>query len=152
MSEACPGCGLVLPPVDTPTHPYIGASPSCWALYAELLARDYADWDPEVHRLAVDTYAVQHPGGDDRRARQSVAYHLTAMHLVLERGLRDAEVVAFLRRGTATTAEFPRLEPPRPNGTLTVRDVLAGTPVAVWAGDVWAAWSAHHEQARAWAG
>ena len=103
-----------------------------------------------VELLPVDTYAVQHPGGDDRRARQSVAYHLTALNLVLERGMRDAEVVAF-RSVTARTETFPRLEPPEPNGTVTISDVLAGTPVRAWAEDVWAAWSPHHERARAWA-
>jgi len=151
VSEPCPGCGLELPPVGTPTHPYIGASPSCWALYGELLARDYSDWDPEAHRLAVDTYAVQHPGGDDRRARQSVACHLTALHLVLERGFRDAQVKEVVRSMVAAATELPRLEPPVSNGTVTVRDVLAGTPVRAWAEDVWAAWSAHHDRARAWA-
>ena len=139
MTETCPGCGLVLAPGAGPTHPYIGASPSCWALYGEQLAREYERWDPEEHRLSVDTYAVQHPGGDDRRARQSVAYHLTALCL------------AVLRRVTTAAAEFPRLEPPSPNGTITVRDVLDGTPVRAWAEDVWAAWAAHHQAARAWA-
>lgn len=151
MTEGCPGCGLELPPIGTPTHAYIGASASCWALYGEQLAREYEMWDPEEHRLSVDTYAVQHPGGDDRRARQSVAYHLTALHLTLERGLANDEVVARLRRVTAATVEFPRLEPPSPNGKLTVRDVLDGAPIREWAADVWAAWSAHHAQARAWA-
>jgi hypothetical protein len=151
VSETCPGCGLVLAPVSTPTHPYIGASASCWALYGEQLAREYEDWDAETHRLSVDTYAVQHPGDDDRRARQSVAYHLTALHLTLERGLRNDEVVAFLRRVTAATAEFPLLDPPRPTGAITVRDVVAGATIREWAEDVWAAWSAHHERVRTWA-
>jgi hypothetical protein len=60
-------------------------------------------------------------------------------------------VTAFLRRVTTATQEFPRLEAPRPNGTVTVRDVLAGTSIRGWAEDVWAAWSAHHEQVRRWA-
>jgi hypothetical protein len=151
VTETCPGCGLVLAPVSTPAHPYIGASPSCWALYGEQLAREYERWDPEEHRLSVDAYAVQHPGGDDRRARQSVAYHLTALHLTLERGLGNDDVVALLRRVTAATSEFPRLEPPRPNGAITVRDVLDGTPIRAWAADVWSAWSDHHDAARSWA-
>ena len=49
------------------------------------------------------------------------------------------------------------LEPPEPNGTVTVRDVLASRDLAEhaanvqrWARDVWEAWSSHHERVRAW--
>ena len=40
--EPCPGCQAPLPALDGPTHRYIGASPACWAIYAEnsrLMAR-----------------------------------------------------------------------------------------------------------------
>ena len=84
--SACPGCGLDLPEHDGPTHAYIGASPACWALYGELLAREYGELRyPPSHRLTVDVYAIQHPGGGERRAIQSVAVHLMALCLVLER-------------------------------------------------------------------
>jgi hypothetical protein len=36
----CPGCGLVLPARGGATHDYLDASPECWALYGELLARE----------------------------------------------------------------------------------------------------------------
>ena len=86
---ACPGCGLVLPARDGPAHPYIGASPACWALFGELLAREYAD--PRyrrVHRTTVDAYATQHPGVPERRSVQSVALHLAGLLLVFEEGMR----------------------------------------------------------------
>ncbi len=144
MSETCAGCGLELRPVDTPTHAYIGASPSCWSLYGELLAREYTDWDPDAHRLSADTYAVQHPGGDDRRA---------AVGGISPDRVASRARAGFRERRTVTAAieEFPRLESPRPNGTLTVRDVLDGTSVEDWARDVWHAWALHHERARGWA-
>jgi hypothetical protein len=84
-TSACPGCGLELPEHDGPTHAYIGASPACWALYGELRY-------PPSHRLTVDVYAVQHPGGDERRAIQSVALHLMALCLVLEREVATVAV------------------------------------------------------------
>ena len=31
--ELCPGCGSALPPSDSPTHRYIGASSACWAVF-----------------------------------------------------------------------------------------------------------------------
>ena len=34
---------LYLPTEATVTHEYIGASPACWAMFSELLAREFAD-------------------------------------------------------------------------------------------------------------
>ena len=39
--------------------------------------------NPDIHRLSVDTYAVQHPGVPERRSIQSVAVHLMCLCLVL---------------------------------------------------------------------
>ena len=64
--QPCPGCGLVAGPAEGPTHAYIGASPGCWARYGELLAAGVPP--PAPGQLAVDAYAVQHPGVAERRA------------------------------------------------------------------------------------
>ena len=161
MSEptsACPGCGLELPNPDGPTHAYIGASPACWALYGELLAREYGELRyPPSHRLTVDVYAVQHPGRPERRAIQSVAVHLIALCLVLERGVATVAVRDLMGRVLARKPKLEWLEPPEPNGTVTVRDVLASRDLAEhaakvdrWARDVWDAWSLHHNRVRGW--
>jgi len=48
-------------PVDGPTHAHIGATASCWALYGEVLAREFENPDLfAIHQLAVDACAVQH--------------------------------------------------------------------------------------------
>src|SRR5689334_6930416 len=84
-SDACPGCGLVLPELDGPRHRYIGASAACWALYGEVLASIYGDESRRrLLQLVVDSYAVQHPGSPGRRAAQSVAIHLMTLCLCLE--------------------------------------------------------------------
>lgn len=160
----CPGCRLVLPERDGPAHPYIGASPACWALYGGLLAREYED--PAyfaAHRLSTDCYAVQHPGEPGRRSTQSVCVHLVAICLAVERDTDPRHVARVMprltRRGGTANAFEPRwLEPPRPNGTITVRGVLvAGSPdeharlVRAWAEDLWRAWEAHHDTVHAWA-
>ena len=76
-ARPCAGCGALVPVTDGPTHPYIGASPGCWAIYGEVLAREYGEYAyPPVHRLTVDAYAAQHPGVPSRRSIQSVAIHL----------------------------------------------------------------------------
>jgi hypothetical protein len=71
-TSPCPGCRLVLSDHDGPTHPYIGASPACWALYGWLIAREFNN-PPyfSVHQMSTDTYAVQHPGVPERRTIQS---------------------------------------------------------------------------------
>jgi uncharacterized protein DUF5946 len=147
----CPGCGLVLPEHNGPRHPYIGASPACWALYGELLARQYQDYSASGHRLTVDAYAVQHPGRPERRAIQSVGVHLIALLLAIEHGLPAAEVTRAIGRIASADPGFEWLEPPTPNGTVTVADVLSGkSSPEDWARDVWRAWEPHHPRAEEW--
>src|SRR3954468_22910078 len=82
----CPGCGLDLPPAVGPTHPYIGASAECWRLYGIVLERAYRS-ERDMLQLVVDTYACQHPGGESRKATQSVGLHLTTLSLFVEAGV-----------------------------------------------------------------
>jgi uncharacterized protein DUF5946 len=154
--SACLGCGLVLPEHDGPTHAYIGASAACWARYGELLVRELGELrNPDIHRLSVDAYAVQHPGRPERRAIRSVAVHLMSLCLVLDRGWPVASATARIGR-LADRAEPHWLEPPQPNGALTVEHPLADAPdnhavrVREWAEDVWRAWSPHHPRVNAW--
>ncbi len=159
--ETCPGCGVVLPPVVTPAHEYLGASPSCWARYGELLAAELAgrQGGPRAfHRLTVDAYRVQHPGAPGPRQVRSTCLHLCSLQLVLEQHVPPD--VATTRLGAILAAEpgFTWLEPPVPNGAVTLLDVLAATgdpldheaAVWRWAQDVWDAWTPHHDRVRAW--
>ena len=157
VKERCLGCALTLPAHGGPAHPYIGASPACWALYGELLAREYGPLNlPEGHRLTVDAYAVQHPGCPERRAIQSVPVHLIGLHLVLERNEAPGRVTVRLGRIIAHLPKPHWLEPPQPNGALTVRHVLAAQAdeyaerVREWATAVWRAWHPHHATVQAW--
>jgi CTP:molybdopterin cytidylyltransferase MocA len=160
VTEACPGCGARYLPVEHgETHPYIGASPACWAAFGELLAREFQDRAyGRVHRHTVDVYTVQHPGEDDRRQRQSVAIHLIGLCHWLEHGLDAPRVIAatqaMLKDGRP---EWPWLEPPTAYG-LTVLDVLVARNgeeherlVRHWAETTWRAWSPHHATVRRWA-
>ncbi|MDQ3531263.1 MAG: DUF5946 family protein [Actinomycetota bacterium] len=156
-SEPCPGCGLVLPISDGPTHAYFGSSASCWALFGELLAREFNN--PEyfaAHQLTVDTYAVQHPGVPERRTTQSVGLHLMTLCLVFEQGADPGDGPRLHKR-MVNRPNFHWLEPPRLSGRMTVADVLpAGDAqehsalVRVWARDVWDAWGVHHQVVRGW--
>jgi hypothetical protein len=157
--SVCPGCGLVLPLHSGPTHAYVGASSACWSLYGQLpTAFRITAVDETVRRLALDTYALQHPGRPQRRSVQSVAVHAMGLCVLLERGAEERRVKSVLgRRPTRRAPSLHWLEPPRPNGTLTVQDSLGAaepedyvTAVRSWAADVWAAWEPHHDTVRRW--
>lgn len=158
--EICPGCGIGLERADTPVamHAYIGASASCWALYNELHAKQYEGFGALTHIRVIDAYAVQHPGVPERRAIQSVNAHLVALYLQVEKHLDGARVNTALQRVLKFANEFVWLEPPTPNGTLTIAEVLkAETPepqanaIETYAREIWRAWQAHRAVVLKWA-
>ncbi len=159
ITEPCPGCGAgYLPQVLDETHPYIGASPACWATFGEVLAREFGDVTfGRVHRNTVDVYAVQHPGSDDRRQRQSVALHLIGLCHWLEYEIEPERLDAITQRLADADRDWPWLDAPK-DYPMTVCDLLAARDgdehsrlVRRWAEVTWTAWSIHHETVRAWA-
>jgi hypothetical protein len=158
--EICPGCGLTLECADhpAPTHEYLGASPSCWALYNELHAKQYEGFGALTPIRVIDAYCVQHPGKPERRAIQSVNAHLLALYLQLEKNYPTHRVNAAIRSVLRFAQEFEWLEPPIPNGTFTVADILrAVTPeqqaeaIEAYARDIWRAWQPHRATVLKWA-
>ncbi len=155
----CRGCRAVVPALEGPTDPYFGASPGCWAIYGEVLAREYDEYDyPPVHRMTLDSYALQHPGKPNRKSIQSLAIHLTSLYYLLERGLDAEQATDAMRHLLSTHLDLHWLEPPQEFGPLTVLDVheagdLAGHSRAVlkWAESVWTAWAQHHQTVAGWA-
>jgi hypothetical protein len=154
----CFGCGGDFPEMDGPTHPYMLSSAGCWAAYGELLALEYEDraYAP-LHRLSVDTYAVQHPGIDTPRARNSVGIHLSRLSLILELGWPIGKANDAMQIITAKRFTFPWLSPPASFGPLTVKNVLEAegavehmAAVQLWAKVVWQAWGEHHIAVRGW--
>jgi hypothetical protein len=132
-------------------------SPACWARYGELLSAQYSDpARMAFHQLVVDTYAVQHPDGDDPRAIQSVGIHLMTLCLFLERGI-DPSLGTRLHRRMVDRPVFHQLELPPSRGRLTMLDVpliadpkMARGAAYAWAEDVWTACAAHHQTVRGW--
>ncbi|MCP4537043.1 MAG: hypothetical protein GY832_07835 [Chloroflexi bacterium] len=155
----CVGCGALVPDIDGPTHAYIGALPGCWAIFGEILAKEYGEYGyPKVHRLTVDAYAVQHPGTPSRKSIQSVVVHLLGLYFVLERGYESQKATWVLQRATSHRENFVWLQPPTSMGTMTVIDVNRAKDLAEheqlvkeWARASWEAWSQHHEQVEKWA-
>ncbi|MDE3070296.1 MAG: hypothetical protein KGJ43_06175 [Acidobacteriota bacterium] len=154
----CPGCRGVVPDEAGPVHAYMLSAPGCWRLYGEVLAREYGDaLRRREHRLAVDAYAVQHPGSHDRRNRQSVALHLMSLALILERSATHEQARRMLSACARARPEFPWLEPPEVPGAVTVVDVHRASGagahlelVRAWAMGAWRAWSRQHPVVLGW--
>ena len=159
ITEPCPGCGArYLQQVLDEAHAYIGASAACWATFGEVLAREFGDVTfGRVHRHTVDVYAVQHPGTDDRRQRQSVALHLIGLCHWLEHDLESGRLNAITQRLASDDRSWPWLTPPA-SYPMTVVDLIGARSgaehvrlVRRWAEATWDAWAAHHDAVRAWA-
>lgn len=153
---ACFGCGALVSDIDGPTHKYMLSTPGCWKLYGDILAKEYtiSNWDPDTHRITVDTYAVTHPGIPERRAIQSVCVHLISLYFTFEKGLPGAQATQLIKRVVENkniTAKLAWLEPPQFQGTLHVTDVLQANDfeehkklVRSWGQSVWQVWKAKH--------
>ena len=150
--ETCQGCGAVLERIDGPSHDYMLSSPACFERYTQILAAEYSD--PalmRIHRLSVDSFAIQHPGSlTDRRAIQSVGLHLARLAMQLEHLRTPQQANDIMLTLGRHKAELIWLEPPR-RFAITAKDIaeVAGTPdhsdrVIEWARAAWEDWSAHH--------
>lgn len=147
----CPGCGLSMPEgASTAVHTYFNSSPECWAVYGEILDREYSNplLFSAVHVLTTNAYAVQHPGG--AHPDKSVDVHLAGLFLTEERGFRSPEVPPLMQLLAERVARWPHFAPPKTPATMTVFDVALAdesehvAAVERWAGRVWASWSEHH--------
>jgi hypothetical protein len=163
----CYGCSALVEDIEGTPHKYIGASQGCWNLYTEILAKEYGEYNyPELtHRLTVDTYAIQHPGclpeqsskGATRAGQpgwqsiQSVNVHLISLYAVLVLKMRGSDATKLIGKILRGNPVFEWLDPPVPNGTITVVDVLKATNqneheviVEKWAEDVFGCWFSKH--------
>lgn len=156
--EFCPGCGISLPVANGPVHAYMTSTPSCWAMYQEVMARAYESPDlQDVYRMAVDAYAVQHPGSPSRQSIQSVGVHLIRLCLFIEHQLPAHKANAMMLAAAQNKAAFHWLTPPEERGKISVQDVHQAATVEAyrqqvqcWAHSAWQVWAMHHAQIRQW--
>lgn len=156
-TEACFSCGARVPESDVAPPDHVHASPGCWAVYGEVLAREYQN--PALmanHQLTVDAYALQHPGDGkaERAARRSVYLHLIGICAVLEQELPAYRATDLIKEVAESGIEPRWFEPPGELGEVTVDDVHVAGPtghleaVERWARSAWEAWSDHHGEIR----
>lgn len=145
-----------LPAVDGLTDPYGGASASCWAMFGEVCARDYGEYDyPAVHRSIVDAYMVQHPGFGTPAGRRSVAVHLVGLYCTFEERLPVKEIIRALAGLFPDKRDIPPFAPVPNLREVTIASVHAASNklehserAMHWARSVWQAWAPHHPRVR----
>lgn len=154
----CMGCGADLPDQDGPVHAYMAASPACFDAFTRLLAAEYSSAAlMDVHRLTVDTWAVQHPGDPtDRRAVQSVGLHLARLFVQLESPRAPAQTNAVMLDFASHKSTLPVLPAPS-RFSVTVDQIapFAGSDqhaqyVREWAAATWQDWSDQHDFIKGW--
>jgi hypothetical protein len=130
--------------------------PTCAELRDALLARDFEQ--PAlyfgVHRLAVDSYCVQH--SSYVRSAKSLAAHLCGLCVALERG-NDPALLPTLQRWLSTNPAIARPELPAMRGELTIAHVSGiDDPIAYrvaveeWGRSAWNAYGELQHLSRQW--
>ncbi|MCL2384082.1 MAG: DUF5946 family protein [Oscillospiraceae bacterium] len=151
----CYGCNALVENIEGQPHKYIGAIQGCWNLYGEVLAKEYGEYEylEHIHRLTVDTYAIQHPGQPSRQSIQSVNIHLISLYAIFIKKLNGKEATKMIGEILKKEHNFEWLEPPVPNGEITVTDVLKATnkeehekAVKEWAENVFDCWYSKYKQ------
>lgn len=158
--EECPDClaKLPKPAYEGHTHPYIGASPSCWEIFSNLWNGGEPTIAPFAHQpLILDAYCVQHHGTPSPQAIQSVAIHAICMYGVFIRGHRPDQT-KWIRDRLLRDMPLHRherytwLTPPTFERCITLADVVyEATPEAraekamAYIEEVWSLWKKPHE-------
>ena len=118
----CPGCGVKLPDRNLGPAERYNAAGECLEAYYDLtcwtLVRQDAGF---VHQHAVDAYAAQHVG--ERMRPITAVFALIGLYLAVERGYTGREV-QLVHMKIGRRRDWPRLEPPKDRGELTVMDIL----------------------------
>ncbi len=146
----------MVPDVTWPVHRYVGASPGCWAIYAETMGGGlFGPIAPPWGPLMVDAYMTSHPGLPGPQSTPSVWVHLIALHLVLEGGWPASRLVRIRTIAADSFDGWGWLEQPASMGPVTIVDLDEASDGPLddlaqrWVEGVWAAWASQHEAVRA---
>lgn len=154
VTESCV-CGVAATTTSAVEHPYVPATPGCWALFGQVQADEMTRFGyPDAHGWVVDAYTASHPGpGTDPRDTRSVAVHLVALHARLHLGMPSPAVRRLVLSERRVTSPVPPLVPPAQPATVTVLSMLGARDLEdytararVWATAVWASWSHEHDR------
>ena len=153
----CFGCGAKSLNIEGDCHKYMLASPGCWAMFTEIMEREFSDlryW--KGHQFTVDAYACQHVGlKEDKRAVNSVNIHLASLYGIFEEGVPISETPKLRSQFSQHYKGrdiLKRLEPPKSFGKLSIYELWNNEDANLhyelaenWARSVWNAWSHQHK-------
>ena len=125
MVDKCNSCGAETPSSPTgATHPYLDASPGCWARYGEVLAREYSNAQYfSVHAITVDAYAMQHPGTERSQTINSVNLHLASLYAYYRNHVEISQLSQLKCHLTQRKERFRWLSPPPDLGGMTINNI-----------------------------
>jgi hypothetical protein len=157
----CFSCRAEIPKIEGETHLYMLSSPGSWAMYGEVLSREYSEaLYFRAHQFTVDAYACQHPGKKEWRSINSIGIHLCSLYLLLEQQAEHQQTIALRQRlseQNRSHALFEWLEPPESTGEISAEHVWkAESPqehceaALRWVRSVWKAWEPHHPTVERW--
>lgn len=151
LYTTCPGCGSCLAVNQNARYDgYFNVSPECWLIFTDVIGVEFGNavLFGQVHQLTVDTYAVQHVGGN--HPDKSMAIHLVGLYLVLERNIKPTQATTLIKGLADVVKSWPHFTPPDNKASMTINDV---TPVGSmdshilsihkWGREVWDIWSSH---------
>ena len=154
----CFSCGARCLNLEGDCHAYMLASPGCWAMFCEIMEREYTHVNyAKAHQFTVDAYAAQHVGmREDQRAVNSLHIHLASLHALFALGLPLHEAPTLRTQFSAYFKKKPPLSwlsPPANFGEYTVYELWENEDDQLhydlsrrWAQSVWEAWSHQHEK------
>lgn len=166
----CPGCKVTFAQQDGPMWRYGTNSPECWNVYTQLLAYGGEHFGyPDVHRLIVDAYMVQHPQNFELQKElnisqrfidasvQSVAIYLLALYMAIEKKMELKKIAKSMAQILKQGAKFEPLEQPQLVGEITVANIAPEYTADEynqfawqWAQSAWDAWAPYHDTVEAW--
>lgn len=150
----CPGCSLQCPGLGLDPDADYHASGECRRLMNELSYYTLAHGDPRfIHQHLVDAYGAQHVRQSSSTIR--AAFALAGLYLAVERSFTGSQVQRMHMLMAKRSKQWPRFDPPKDLGALTVADVLAAEAgpgrdqeLMNWCRSVWNAWAAEHDRVR----
>jgi len=153
QTDICTGCGIATEKTTGPVHRYLVSSPGCWAMFGDVLAREYENYEyMSVHALTVDAYALQHPGSENLQTINSAHAHLASLYSYFRLGKPTSELPKVKQDVTRLKSQFEWLTPPEDITGITVADILKADTasqhravVLEWANYVFDEWKDHHK-------
>jgi hypothetical protein len=120
----------------------------------ELTYYTLAHGDPAfIHQHVVDAFGAQHVR--DSASTIGAAFALAGLCLAVERRFTGRQVQKMHIVMAKASKQWPRFEPPKDLGPLTVAEVitveagpLRDEAIMRWCASVWAAWSTEHARVR----